>query len=883
MNPLTRFLNKVSHLFGRDRFRSELEEEMAFHQAEAAQGFIAGGMSPEAARAAAKRQFGNVTRAREQSHEVIGFRAESVTQDLRYSLRQMRRNPGFALMAIFILALGMGVTVAIFGFVDAALLEPLPFASPNRLMSVDESSAVFPRSNLSRPDFDDWKRLNHSFSSLDVYTGAGYLLSSSSGALPVPAARVSDGFFTTLGVKPMLGRTFLPGEDLPSKPKIVILAYGTWLKRFGGRSNVVGQSVTLSGNNYTIVGVLPKEFAFAPRGNAEFWTPLLDSLPGCEERRSCHGLDGVGRLRDGVTIEAARSEMEAIATQLAKQYPDSNLGQGASVLPLSEIIVGPMRAVLLTLLGGAGLLMLIACANVASLLLVRSESRRREIAVRGALGASHVRLVRQFVTEGLLLAAAGGFAGLLISGWIMVLLTKMIPQNLATGIPFLQLVGLNPHTCMFAAAIALLAALLLAATPALRLSFQDIREGLSEGGRGAAGRLWRRLGANLVVVELAIAVVLLVGAGLLTQSFYRLLHVEDGFDTTHLATVQVIAPDTTYQKNEQLVPLYREIAGRLSALPGVQSVGMTTDLPVQCNCNTDWIRIVGKPFHGEHNEVNERDISPAYLQTLKARLVRGRFMAEDDIATKPQVIVINEALAKRYFPGENPIGKKIANDSLDPKSMREIVGVVADVREGGLDEDVWPSEYEALYQQPSDTFFAVAVRTAQDERSILPTLLSTLHNIDPNLGAYGEITMTDQIATTQSSLLHRFSTWLVGGFAAIALVLGVVGLYGVVAYSVSQRTREIGVRMALGAQRSSVYKLVMRQAGWLTMLGVGIGLVCAVGASMLMRKILFGVQAWDPATLIGVGLILAAASMAASFMPAYRAASVNPTEALRAE
>ncbi|HTB97396.1 MAG TPA: ABC transporter permease [Terracidiphilus sp.] len=882
MATVSVFFKKLSLLLRRNRFHSELEEEMAFHRAEMERELIASGTAPQVARAAARKQFGNSARLNEQSHEIIGFSVESVFQDLHYAFRQMRKNPGFALTAIFILTLGIGVTVAIFGFVDAALLEPLPFTNPNRLVSVDEKSSMFPRSNLSRADYEDWKRMNHSLSSLEVYAGNGYLMASPDGVVPVPAVRVSDGFLSTLGVQPFLGRVFLPGEDLPGKPKIVILTYGTWLKRFGARRDIVGHSVTLSGDAYTIVGVLPREFAFAPRGNGEFFVPLLDKGPGCESRRSCHNLDGIGRLKDGVTLEAARAEMESIAQQLAKQFPDSNLGQGASVLPLSEIIVGPMRAILLTLLAATGLLLLIACVNVASLLLVRSESRRREIAVRGALGATPKRLVRQFVTEGLLLAIAGGAGGLLVSTWVMILLTKMIPENLAAGIPFLKLVGLNLHTCLFAAAVMLLAALLLAATPILRLSFQDIRDGLGDGDRGSAGSLWRRLGANLVVVELAIAVILLVGAGLLGQSFYRLLHVDNGFDTSHLATVQINVPDKLYPQNAQLLPLYREIERRLLALPGVQSVGLTSNLPVDCNCNTDWIRIVGKPFHGEHNEVNQRDVSPNYFATLKARLVRGRVFTSDDVDQRPHVIVINQTLARKYFPGEDPIGKKLADDGLTPNSFREIVGIVADLREGGLDQELWPAEYAPI-DQTADNYFAVAVRTTQDEKSMLPTIVATLHGIDRNLGAYGELTMTDQIETTQSSLLHRFSTWLVGGFAVMAFVLGVVGLYGVIAYSVSRRTREIGVRMALGAQRSAVYGLVMRQAGWLTALGVGIGLVCAVGACMLMRSVLFGVQAWDPLTLFGVALVLGTASMAASFLPAYRAASVSPTEALRTE
>jgi predicted permease len=881
MDFIVRFAKKLSMLIGRKRFSGELDEEMAFHREQAAQEFAASGMTPEAARYAAIRQFGNATRAKEHAHEVVGFRVETVVQDLRFSLRQLRLNLGFALTAIVILALGMGVSVAIFGFVDAALLEPLPYASPNRLMDVAENSTAHTRSNLSRDDYDDWKRLNRSFTSLDAYTGTGYLLRTPSGVVPVPAARVSDGFFRTLGVKPTLGRNFLPGEDRPGGQKILMLNYGTWLTRYGGRQDIVGQVVRLDDESYTIVGVLPREFSFAPRGLAEFWIPLLDKN-GCEQRRGCHNLFAVGRLRDGVSPQAALEEMKAIAAQLAVQFPGSNKGQGASVQALSELIEGPMRPILLTLLGGAGLLLLIACVNVASLLLVRSEGRRRETAVRGALGATPVRLVRQFVTEGLLLAVAGCLGGVLVAGWLMVLMKGLIPKAIADGIPFLGLVGLNAHTGMFAGGIALLSGLLMATTPILRLSFQDIRTGLGDGGRTAAGRVWRRLGANLVVVELAVAVVLLAGAGLLGQSFYRLLHVETGFDTAHLATVQVGAPDSSYAKTEQKVALFRAISRRLSSLPGVESVGITSDLPVQCNCDTDWIRIVGKPFHGEHNEVDERDVTPGYLQTLKAKLVRGRLFTEDDDASQSLKIVINDALAQKYFPGEDPIGQKVGNGSLDPKSMREIIGVIGNVREGGLDDDVWPSEYQAMYQGP-DSNFAIAVRTTQDEKAVLPELVKALHEVDPNLGAFGEITMTDQIGSTQSALLHRFATYLVGGFAAMALVLGVVGLYGVIAYSVSQRTREIGVRMALGAQRSSVYKLVLGEAGKLIGIGVTVGLAGAVGAGMLMRSILFGVQAWDAGTLIAVAVVLGASAMLASYFPARRAASVNPTEALRAE
>jgi predicted permease len=426
------------------------------------------------------------------------------------------------------------------------------------------------------------------------------------------------------------------------------------------------------------------------------------------------------------------------------------------------------------------------------------------------------------------------------------------------------------------------AALLLAATPALRLGFDKVRDGLAVGDRGSAGRLWQRLGANLVVVELTVAVVLLAGAGLLGQSLYRLLHVQLGFDPSHLATVRVMASGTIYQPGGQRVGLYREVMRRVSSLPGVESVGLTSLAPVECDCAVDGITIVGRPNEEEHTDVDERHVSPTYLATLKAKLVRGRFFTEDDDTSRPGVALINRTLARKYFLNQDPVGQKIADHEGGLPTVWEIVGVVDDVREGPLDAQVAPAEYFPI-NQAQDSSFALVVRTSQDAATLLPVLASTIHQIDVNLGVSDEATMSAQIGSTQAALLHRFTAWLVGGFAVMALVLGVVGLYGVIAYSVSQRTREIGVRMALGAQRGAVYGLVMRQAGWLTVAGLALGLVCSVGASELMRTLLFGVEAWDAVTLGSVALLLGLASMAASFLPARQAASVNPVDALRAE
>ena len=873
----------LRQLFTRRRRYNELSESLREHLEEKIADLTDHGLTREEAERSARREFGNVTLIEERSREVWQWpRLESILADLRYTLRQLRRAPGFALTAIVVLALGIGASVAIFAFVDAALLEPLPYADPNRLMAVNESSAEQPLWPLAYPDFVDWQRMNKSLSSLDVFARAGYLLSTRDGTEPVTAGRVSGGFFRTLGVRPILGRDFAEGEDRLGGPNVALISYRAWLHRFGGRNDVVGQTVSLDNTGYTILGVLPRNFSFALAGNAEFWVPI-NTLSPHEQTRNFFNFFGVGRLRDGVSRKTAQAELTAIEKQLQKQYPNHGRDLTAQVVPLTEVFVGNVRPILLTLLAGAGLLLMIACVNVASLVLVRSESRRREVAVRGALGATRGRLARQFAVEGLLMAMAGGLCGVLVAVALMRLLGKLVPKDMAANMPFLDGVNLNAHTIVFACAVALGAALLLAGTATARLSFEKVRDGLAAGDRGAASRLWQRLGANLVVIELAIAVVLLAGAGLLGKSFYRLLHVPLGFDTNQVATVHVIAPDQIYKGGKaRMAEFSREIMQQAKSLPGVESVGMTSLVPAQCDCATDRPHFPPRPYHGEHYEVDERHVSPGYLSALKVALVRGRFFTEDDDGTKPGVAVINESLARKFFPGENPVGQKIANDEGGRDTEWQIVGVVSDIHEGALDAAVAPTEYFPL-NQTGDGSFTLVVRTRQEAAALLPELVRMLHQIDPNLGVSDEGTLLAKIEGTQAALLHRFAAWLIGGFAGVALVLGVVGLYGVIAYSVSQRTREIGVRMALGAQRSAVYGLVMRQAGWLTATGLLLGLASAVALATLIRNLLFGVAAWDAVTLAAVAAVLATAAMAASFAPARRAASVNPVQALRSE
>ncbi len=810
---------------------------------------------------------------------------ESLVQDTRFALRQLRKNPGFTATAMLMLGAGICASVALFAFVDAALLKPLPYRDPTRLVGVYEQHAPCLRCNLSYQDYVDWKAMNNVFESLEIYNRNGATIPTPSGPRMAPIGRVSAGFFHALGVAPVLGRDFLRGEDAPGAARIAILSHGAWQSRYGGRADIVGQTVSLDENLTTIVGVLPRDFHFAPASPAEFWIPLQPTGT-CEKRRSCHNLYGVARLKDGISRETALSNASLIAHQLEVQYPDSNKGQTAEVVALSEVISGDIRPLLLILLSGAGLLLLIACVNVASLLLVRVEGRKREVAVRSALGASPARLSRQFATEGFLLVAAGGGLGLLSSYWAMRILTNLIPARMLAGMPFLAGLSFNARVIAFAAVISALASLLFGFTPAWQVSRAGARTGasgdLAEGSRSVAGTSWRRLGSKMVIVELATALVLLAGAGLLSRSFYRLLHVDLAFPPDHLATLSVSASDKRYDTGEKRVEWARRTRERLRGLPGVKSVGTSSVMAVSYNGNTNWIRFVGKPYNGEHNDVNSRQISAGYFDTLQVKLVRGRSFTEADDSSKPKVVIINRALADHYFPGEDALGRQIGDTQLTPKSLREIVGVVDNLREGALDAEIRPAMYTP-FNQGSDTSFDLVVRTAQAPQSALPLLSAAIREVDPDVAVERGISMEDRIHDSPAAAMHRSAAWLVGGFATLALLLGVIGLYGVIAYSVSQRTREIGVRMALGARHSNVYGMVLREAGILSAIGIVCGLLCSMATSTLIQKLLFETPPRDVPTLAAVSALLGAASMIASYVPARRAASVNPMEALRAE
>jgi predicted permease len=880
LERLTGILRKLRVVARSEKYNRELEEEMAFHRNEAESAFLAEGMSGQEARYAAARRFGNDVRFRDESHAIAGLGIENVLQDFRFALRQLRKNPGFAATAILILTLGIAASVAIFSFVDATLIKPLPYENPSRLVILFESNSLGPRFHLSYKDYIDWKNQNTVFSSLDIYSPYGFMLQTPTGTQKADGCRVSAGFFRTLGVAPALGRDFRPNEDQPGAPRPVILSHSAWQRRFGGRADAIGQTVVLDGQPNTIVGVLPRDFHFVPAEPADFFTTERADNE-CAKIRGCHNSFGLARLKPGASLAAAFADMRTIVAQLERQYPDSNRGRGVFMMPAIDLIVGDVRPILLVLLAGAALLLLIAAVNVSSLLLVRSESRRREFAVRGAVGASRARLTLLFITEGVVLAAAAGVLGTALAFLAMRYAVGLIPKDVLAGKPYLTELGLNFRVVLFAIVVSLASAVLFSLMPALRISLADLHAGLSSGGRGFAGTVWRRFGSNLVVVELTMAVVLLVSAGLLVKSFYRLLHTDTGLIPDHLATLQVAAESPEYKKDPAVIALERQIEARLAALPGVRSAGFTSDLPLGDGDGTIVLSVVGQPHHDGLREVIRRDVSAGYFTTLEAQLIRGRLFNEDDDASKAPIGIINQQLAKQFFPGQDPIGQQVISEG-DANEHIQVVGIVNDIQEGQLDAAPRSALYIPFNQTPS-TDFAVILRSAQDEESLLPTVVAAIHGIDPGLATFDAATMSQRLHDSPSAWLHRSSAWVVGGFAALALLLSIVGLYGVVAYSVSQRSREIGVRMALGAQRSAVYRLILREAAWLTLLGIGAGLLCSLATTMLLRTLLFQVRAWDLPTLVAVPIILGLASLLASYLPARRAASVDPIMALHAE
>jgi macrolide transport system ATP-binding/permease protein len=873
---------------------AEIVDELSQHLDDRWRELIAGGTSADEATRVTLAEFrsGNVlARQMAELRQVhtpaaitpgasTGSVGADVRQDLRYAIRQLRKSPAFTCTATLVLALGIAATVTIFGLVEAALIRPLPYQDQSRLVSGFHSTQRTPQGAVSFLDFTDWKNLNGVFSSLDAYAlNGGFTLRGESGAEQVTGTRVSLGFFGTLGVVPLLGRGFRADEDSAAVSPAVVITHGAWLTRFGERSDILGQTVILNGIPRTIVGVLPPEFHFAPAGRAEFWTTLRRS-DACEQRRGCRNLRTVARLKDGVSLERAAAGIQLIAQQLQQQYPDSNRDAGSvTLVPLRNLVVGEVRPILLMLLAAALVLLLIAWLNVMTLLLARSDSRRREIAVRNSLGASYARLFQQFVIEAFVLSTVSGVVALGCAEWSMRILASLMLANRLDTMPYFRGLGLNFNSIAFAGLLSIVAAVLLAIIPAARFSRSPSMECLKEGMRGG-GLRWRRFGTGIVVVEVALSMVLMTGAGLIGKSLYALLHVDTGMTPDRLVSATLRWPVGRYASDEEKLALGREITERISALPGVASVAISLTPPTGPAFGSMSFHVLGQPM-GDNNEVLKRQVSSSYFTTLQARLFRGRYFSETDDASKPLVAIVNRSFAEQYFAGEDPIGKQIYADPAADKAM-ELVGVVDDIKEGPIQNSNLPVLYVPFEQNPVD-WFAILVRTSIKEQTVLTAIAPTVHDIDRDISVSNVATMTAQINNSPAAYFHRSAAWLVGSFASAALVLGVVGLYGVVAYSVSQRTREIGVRMALGARPTSVYQLILGEVSGLVAAGTILGITGSLFAARLIRGLFFGMSSWDIQTITVVSAVLTVVSLFASYLPARRAASVSPVEALRSE
>ncbi len=805
----------------------------------------------------------------------------SIIKDIRFALRGLLKHPAFTAIAVVTLALGIGGSTSIFTVVNAALLRGLPYKNSERLYHLWEKTPQekFSKREFSYPDYQDYQQ-NNVFDGLAVYTGGGAILSGEGEPENLAAPRVNANFFSVLGVDPILGRTFQAGEDQPGGPKVTVLTYGLWQRRFGGDPGIVGRAVTINGESYTVIGVLPASFQFALRNN-DLWLPYQPTQNQLT-RRFMHGTNLIGRLKSGLSASDAQSDLNVIASRIEREHNQSHAGTSAQVVPLQEEIVGNVRPILLVLLAAVGFVLLIACANVASLLLTRSLSRQKEVAIRSALGASRWRVVRQLLTESILLSLVGGAAGLLIAYWGVPALVSAIPQQQLIAMPFLKSLHLDSGILAFSFGLSLLTGLVFGLAPALQSSRLDLNEVLKEGGRHASANASHRLRSAMVVTEIALAVVLLVGAGLMMKSLFRLLQTNVGFNTENVLTMTVVLPPAKYNDPNQQVSFNDQLHERVQSLPGVAGVGTVNILPLNGG-NTTRFYIDGDPVPqpGKEIESNVRTVSDNYFKALGVPLLAGRMFDARDTATAPGVVIIGKTIADRMFAGRNPVGMRLRYSSaqVDPDT---IVGVVGDVKITGLDEAVKPVLYYPFRRFPS-TFAILVARTNTDPNALAGSIRNEVRNLEPESAILNVRTMDEMISQTPASFMRRFPALLISIFAGVALLLASIGIYGVVSYSVSQQTHYIGVRMALGAKPSDILKMILKQGLVLALLGVGIGVLAALGLMRLLSTLLYQVSTNDVATFAFVTGALFVVALSACYLPARRATKVDPLVALRYE
>jgi predicted permease len=886
-------LRRVVHLSGLRRVQTDVDEELRFHLDMRTDDLVRTGMSPTAARAQALREFGDVREARgelaaiDQRRAARRDRAEwwsDLGHDLRFAARVLRRQPGFTAVVLVTLMLGIGANTAIFTVVDAALLRPLPYHAPERLVHLWETRRGDPadRTEASYPDFLDWRSQAKTFAAIEGYDETNLTVAADVGEpLMLDGVRVTPGFFTMLGVRPILGRAFVPGDATADGAPVVVLSHAYWQQRLGGDPHVVGRSLTLDRRRYSIVGVLPASFHFAPVDDAEFWLPLETTSPRITQRYN-HWLNVVARLAPGVTPAAAQADLSVVMRRLAAQYHETNAGRGAAVIPLRDEIIGPVRTTLLVLFGAVGCVLLVACVNVAGLMLVRSAARGREIAVRSAVGADRGRIVRQLLAESALLALAGGVLGAATAQLGVRSILAVLPPEVTSGMPYLQNLRVDGVVLSYAAALALVAGLLSGLAPALVVSRPSVTELLRRGGRGGSGGTRPRVRGALVTAQIALTMVLLVAAGLMTRSLTELLRVDAGFEADHVLTARIALSGAAYEASERQQQFFETLVQRVRALPGVRAAGAVRNLPL-AGGGTNTFRVEGRPEPdpASRPEATMRGVAGDYFRAMGIRLVTGRVFTSSDGANTQPVLLVSAGLARRLFDDPTrAVGQRLRFYAF-PESAWTVVGVVGDVRTGPLDASAPPTIYYT-HLQGAENRMSIVARTTGDPTALASSLRRAAQSLDPSIAVYDVRTMEQQVARSPAVFARRLPLRLVGAFAVAALALAVIGIYGLIAYTVAHRTQELGIRIALGAGRANILALVVREGAVLAALGVTVGLVVALWATRLLGSLLYGVGAADPPTYVAVATILGAVALAASYVPARRAARVDPMVALRA-
>ncbi len=878
-----RELAKFGALFHRSKPVDDLEEEIRAHLEMEEQENLESGMPPDEAHYAALRRFGNVTLAQERSREMWGWNSvETLWQDVRYGLRMLAKNPGFMAVAVITLALGIGANTAIFSVVNASLLQPLPFTDPDRIVWVREKNY----GSVAPANFFDWRQQNHVFSAVSAYFSWGANLVAQGQPRRINRTTCSFDLLRLLGVRPALGRDFLPTDERAGHVPVAVISHSLWQGSFGGDPNAVGRSLAIDGQRFTIIGVMPAGFRYP--GDSEVWVAPERNVPevpidigDVTQNRGLHYLAVIGRLAPGVTLERARGEMDAIADRLATQYHEGPRERGVIVEPLKQIMVGDVRPLLLILLGAVGLVLLTACANVANLMLARARVRSAELAVRSALGATHLRLVRQAFTESVLIALLGGTLGLLVSAAA----TRLLLRIGSEIIPQVGVVRMDGVVLGFTLAISMLTGILFGLAPVLQLRRVNVNDSLKYGARQVTGGR-ELLRSSLMISEIALALVLSTGAGLLMRSFIGLSHqARLGFNPENVLTFSVAPTGERYRTASQQTLFYRQALERLRALPGVLEAGVVNSLPPYSEAS-------GAISIAEHGSHVDEDLphgaftvaSPGYFQSLEIALVRGRTFSARDSTEAPKVAVINQTLAHTFFAQQDPIGAHVKWFSADEQAKPvwlEIVGVVGDVKNYEPGAATMPQVYASYEQETWGADMSFVLRTASNPASVATEARSVIQSTSPDVPVFQVRPLSQSLAMSLSE--PRFNLLLFAMFAILAVVLAAVGIYGVVSYLVTQRTREIGIRMALGASQSDVLGMVMGNGIKLSLVGVGIGLVCNGVLTRLMASLLYGVRPSDPATFAVVSIMLATVALVASYIPARRATKVDPRVALRYE